>query len=72
MAVNVHRLLMLDALKHGVDDDEATCPADTRTEEREGRGGLRGLFNRNQFPLSPLLFSQGAVALNIYSLVLSA
>ena len=39
MAVNVHRLLMLDALKHGIDDDEATRPPDTRTEGREGRGG---------------------------------
>lgn len=30
MAVNVDRLLVLDTLKHGIDDDEAACPANTR------------------------------------------
>lgn len=30
MAINVHRLLVLDALEHGVDDDEAARPPDAR------------------------------------------
>lgn len=31
MAVNVDRLLVLDPLQHGVDDDEAARPAYART-----------------------------------------
>lgn len=36
VAVNVHRLLVLDALQHGVDDDEAARPSDSGAAERDG------------------------------------
>ena len=50
VAVDVHRLLMLDALQHGVDDDEAASATHTSAvreeveeeeEEEEGLGTRR-------------------------------
>lgn len=37
MPINVHRLLMFDPLQHGVNHDEAACPANARTERRDGK-----------------------------------